>query len=487
MNRPCVVLARPMGPDDPTLAADDQGYLFAEVLRGMLAQGLASEVVLAVPDYVDAGIRNTLEGWGFAVAAGADAPQQRLAEVMAAQDYDACTVLTPYSCLVDGTALDAAWNGVESGSVDAVFTGKVVAPKSFAVMNRHGADVLAVAVAEPLPPFMFRTRLEETGRCRVMELAGLESASEEFLWATLFAGDVAALPSKVLSRFLRGREHREWFSRKQFSRLLADVSGVQDFLPLEKSLAPLDGAGVKLASQVHFLRKLAPHMPDRGERFLEIGCHDQPLLAALAINRFRAGIAVEPYVFSEAGIRGAKALALALSEHAPAMVPLEVTRTRQGDFQGLDFRKATVEELELDDGSVDFCWSKVVFEHVADVPSLSRELYRVLAPGAAMVHRIDFRDHGRDHEAVYINFDFLRHSREEWARMEQETNLWRVTDFVNLWQELGFEVEVLERRTRVVRPERVHPGWKDYSDEDLYCYDALIKAVKPAGTDMRGK
>lgn len=487
MKRPCVVLARPMSADDPTLMADDQGYLFAEVLRGMLAKGLASEIVLAVPDYVPAEIRKILKGWGFEVVAGADAPQQRLFEVMSAQNHGVCAVLTPYSCLVDGTALDAAWHSVESGSVDAVFTGKVVAPKSFAVMNRQSAGVLARAVSEPLPPFMFRTRLEETGQCRVMELTGLESTSEEFLWGTLFAGDVAALPSEIVSRFLRGREQDVWFSRRQFSRLLSEISGVEDFSPLEKSLASLDGTGAKLASHVHFLRKLAPHMPDRGERFLEIGCHDQPLLAALAINRFQAGIAVEPYVFSEAGIRGAKVLAQVLSEHAPTMVPLEVTRTRVGDFTGLDFRKATVEELELDDGSVDFCWSKVVFEHVEDVHSLSRELYRVLAPGAAMVHRIDFRDHGRDHEAVYINFDFLRHSREEWARMEQETNLWRVTDFVNLWQELGFEVEVLERRTRVVRPDTVHPGWEAYAEDDLYCYDALIKAVKPAGIDMREK
>ena len=223
-------------------------------------------------------------------------------------------------------------------------------------------------------------------------------------------------------------------------------------------------------------------MPEQGERFLEIGCHDQPLLASLAINRFRTGVAVDPFVLSDDGVREAKALAQLLSKLVPTMIPVDVIRTRRGDFQGLSFYKAMIEDLGLADASVDFCWSKVVFEHVIDVPALSRELFRVLTPGAAMVHRIDFRDHSRDRKNVYINFDFLRYSREAWAWMDQETNLWRINDFVELWTSLGFAVEVLERRTRVVRPDMVHRSWKTYAEADLYCYDALIKAVKPATT-----
>ena len=480
MKRPCVVLARPMSAQDPALAADVHGCLFPEILQGMMTRELASEVVLAVPDYVSAGIQRTLEDWGFALVVGADAPQERLATVMEARGYDACTVLTSYSCLIDGAALETAWQAVTAKSMDAVFADRVIAPKSFAVMNQVGAKQLAKTVPEPLPPFMFRNCLEKGDCCRIIALDGVEPPGEAFLWATLFAGEVAALPVEVFARFVRSRGPDQWFSREEFGRLLAEISGVENLTPLEECLADLGVSGPQLASQVNFLRKLAPHMPEQGERFLEIGCHDQPLLASLAINRFRMGVAVDPFVFSEDGIRRAKALARVLSELAPTLVPVDVARTCRGDFQGLDFYKATVEEMELADASVDFCWSKVVFEHVIDVPALSRELFRVLAPGAAMVHRIDFRDHSRDRDNVYINFDFLRYSREAWARMDQAINLWRVNDFVNLWTSLGFAVEVLERRTRVVRPDAVHPSWKNYTEADLYCYDALIKAVKPA-------
>ncbi|MDD4951771.1 MAG: methyltransferase domain-containing protein, partial [Desulfovibrionaceae bacterium] len=133
-----------------------------------------------------------------------------------------------------------------------------------------------------------------------------------------------------------------------------------------------------------------------------------------------------------------------------------------------------------EEASVDFCCSKVVLEHVRDVDSLSRELFRVLGPGAVMVHRIDFRDHGRANEPVYINFDFLKYSKEQWRERQEETNAWRVNDFVSLWQDLGFRVEVLERSQRRAPPSFLHPSWAAYSEDDLYCYDALIKAVKPA-------
>ena len=57
----------------------------------------------------------------------------------------------------------------------------------------------------------------------------------------------------------------------------------------------------------------------------------------------------------------------------------------------------------------------------------------------------------------------------------------RINDFVSLWEDLGFQVEVLSRAVRVVRPDRVHTCWMSYKDEDLYCYEAVIKAVKRGG------
>jgi SAM-dependent methyltransferase len=51
--------------------------------------------------------------------------------------------------------------------------------------------------------------------------------------------------------------------------------------------------------------------------------------------------------------------------------------------------------LPLADGSVDLIISKSVLEHVRlrQIPTLLREMIRVLAPGGGMVHAIDLRDH----------------------------------------------------------------------------------------------
>jgi hypothetical protein len=92
-----------------------------------------------------------------------------------------------------------------------------------------------------------------------------------------------------------------------------------------------------------------------------------------------------------------------------------------------------------------------------------------------MLHEIDFKDHA---DLASLSFEFLRHSKEEWAARNEITNLWRVNDFVNLWQGLGFAVDVLSRKVRKAPPQRLHPSWNGYADEDLYCYTALIRARK---------
>ena len=74
----------------------------------------------------------------------------------------------------------------------------------------------------------------------------------------------------------------------------------------------------------------------------------------------------------------------------------------------------------MESGSVDFCFSRMVMEHVDDVPALSVELSRVMGPGGVMVHEIGFQDH---EDLSYIHFEFLKHSREEWAGMNKSTNL----------------------------------------------------------------
>ena len=125
---------------------------------------------------------------------------------------------------------------------------------------------------------------------------------------------------------------------------------------------------------------------------------------------------------------------------------------------------------------LDFCFSHVVFEHVKPVEEVSRELHRLLKPGGVMIHEIGLMDHTKN--SNNIEFEFLRHSRQEWLARDETTNLWRVNDFVELWSGLGFDVDVLERHVRVVPPTSLHPSWSGYAEQDLYCYKALVRAVR---------
>lgn len=139
------------------------------------------------------------------------------------------------------------------------------------------------------------------------------------------------------------------------------------------------------------------------------------------------------------------------------------------------FLNCRLEEAQLDADSIDFCFSRMVLEHVDNVPEMSAEMERVMRPGGVMVHEIGLQDH---EDLSHIHFEFLKNSPEEWAAMKKGTNLLRVNDFVDIWTTLGFTCEVVKRDVREVPPRSLHPHWEPYCKEDLYCYRALIKATK---------
>ena len=109
-----------------------------------------------------------------------------------------------------------------------------------------------------------------------------------------------------------------------------------------------------------------------------------------------------------------------------------------------------------------------------DVESLSRELYRLMKPGSTMMHEIDFSDHS--HRSS-VHFTFLKHSKSEWGQRQQDTNLWRINDYIKLWEELGFQTEILAIEKTNLNPPKIDKSWQDYSDEDLLCHTAVIRAV----------
>jgi ubiquinone/menaquinone biosynthesis C-methylase UbiE len=125
---------------------------------------------------------------------------------------------------------------------------------------------------------------------------------------------------------------------------------------LSQSLAPR-GAG-------WLLELFAELAPEPGELVLDIGARDAAAAITLAREHGLRAVAIDP-------------------------VPLHCSRARQAVADaGLEDRvevvEGTIEDMPLDDGSVDWIWCRDVLSHV-DVRQGLAECARVLRPGGTMV------------------------------------------------------------------------------------------------------
>lgn len=98
---------------------------------------------------------------------------------------------------------------------------------------------------------------------------------------------------------------------------------------------------------------------------------------------------------------------------------------------------------QIDDQSIDFCFSNAVLEHIpkTDVALLARELKRVLRPDGICVHRVDLQDH------LSGQLNNLRFSEEVWEsslfrKAGFYTNRIRYTEMVALFEQAGFACNV---------------------------------------------
>ena len=99
----------------------------------------------------------------------------------------------------------------------------------------------------------------------------------------------------------------------------------------------------------------------------------------------------------------------------------------------------------IPDSTVDFIWSQAVLEHVSrdQLSQILFELRRILRPDGVCSHRIDLRDHlggGLNHlrfSSAFWETDFIR-------RSGFYTNRIRCQQMINLFEEAGFTVKVLQ-------------------------------------------
>jgi SAM-dependent methyltransferase len=139
-------------------------------------------------------------------------------------------------------------------------------------------------------------------------------------------------------------------------------------------------------------------------------------------------------------------------------------------------------------GSFDLAVSFNTLEHVADAQATMRSLYRLLAPGGSMIHRIHCGTHGiaASFGARYLNQ--LTFSPRLWRLMNSNrggTNQQPMGAFVKECELAGFksiEVEILDRisddEAERLRP-RLHPSFRSRQGLDLSVLAFVLTAAKP--------
>jgi hypothetical protein len=143
----------------------------------------------------------------------------------------------------------------------------------------------------------------------------------------------------------------------------------------------------------------------------------------------------------------------------------------------LELARAAGEKMSFAPGSIDIVYSRSVLEHVMEIEAAMAELVRALRLGGIMFHEIGLDAHdSRDP----ISFYYAARGRA--VDVYSGLNLWRLSDFIALFEKLGCTVEIIATETlplsRIDRS-RLLPHFVGRSDEDLRTIGAKLLIRKP--------
>jgi len=465
-----LILSRPTNARDPLFALSGAGPAMARSVRGV--SDLVAGVAVSVPADTGGAWIAAIEALGLPVLAGPGSrPIERVEAFLEGDGGGEIVVATSYSHLLSAPALAEAVAAVREGGCDYAYD-DTCELGFFLVMNRQCMADLGALPHNQI--FSWPALLAPARKGLDLGRRDPESDAVRFLLGT-GAFKSGLLPMEVDAAEFDGRSDRvAGFLRE---RLAARI-GAETMDRLQSVLAAFsrDDIFKQILPQITFLRTILPHVPASAGRFLEIGYGRFPILSALFTNVFEEGTANELLPPDPEGAARSMELLGVLSRALGAYqgVSLANTASAERTMARLRLHSERLEDMGEDRGTFDFCFSKVVFEHVDNLGELSRSLFDVLRPGGVMAHWIDFND-----STTRLDFAHLEHSRDEARRLELSTNNVLLKDVVDCWTETGFVVEVAEKRV-VKRPGlRIHPDWAGYDEDDLFCHAALVKAVKP--------
>lgn len=141
---------------------------------------------------------------------------------------------------------------------------------------------------------------------------------------------------------------------------------------------------------------------------------------------------------------------------------------------------------EIADGSFDAVVSNAVLEHVADLDSAARELWRVTRPGGLGAHQIDLRDH-RDFSRP---LEYLTLEEQEFRALFERShgecgNRARGVDIVRAFAAAGFEVsplDVLHKADLGYLAElvpRLARAWRERPPSELEGLGVILRVRRP--------
>jgi ubiquinone/menaquinone biosynthesis C-methylase UbiE len=164
--------------------------------------------------------------------------------------------------------------------------------------------------------------------------------------------------------------------------------------------------------------------------------------------------------------RNAGAAACAAVDVLPYVDPMRAAEME------IDYRIYDGRRLPFDDASFDVVWAWDVLEHLRQPLEVLREVRRVLAPGGAMVCRVDLRDHyhlaDEQHWLNCLAYPLCVWNAMTWYRSAYVNRL-RLSQWQGVFREAGFTRCDLHTSTSeklsVLREHKFY--LRHYSDEDV--------------------
>lgn len=138
---------------------------------------------------------------------------------------------------------------------------------------------------------------------------------------------------------------------------------------------------------------------------------------------------------------------------------------------------------QIPSGSVDFCFSQTVLQHVpkADFKQLVAELFRILKPKGSSYHRIDLKDM-LDGQLNNLRFSEALWESKLFRNSGFYTNRIRFHEMVRMFEQASFKCKLprIVRWPKLPTPrEKMNPVFSQSSDDDLLVsgFDILLQKI----------